>query len=221
MSGETEMDQIKVFITDDHAILREGLISLIERQSDITTVGEASDANECLKKLNMLNPDVVLMDIKMTEIDGIDTCREIKTAHPGIKVIMLSMYDDFEYVHRALQAGADGYLLKKVVSSELIDAIHKVVKGEPAFSLQVLGTMVDSIKSSTTTQRKTSPLQQLSSRELEVLRLIGDGLHNKQIAAQLYISIKTVEKMLSDIYRKLGVNSRAAAVKAYFDTESR
>ncbi len=216
MSGK-----IKVLITDDHNILREGLISLIEKQPDVTVVGEAEDAGQCLAKAEKLKPDVVVMDIKMAGASGIDACRHMKAGFPDIKVIMLSMYDDYEYVDRALRAGADGYLLKKVVSSELVDAIRKAARGERVFSPQILEMIVGSLRDGPGSRHDSSPLNSLTDREREVLRLASDGLRNKQIAAHLFLSPKTVEKVVSDIYRKLGVNSRVAAIRMFLQEGNR
>lgn len=208
-------NKIKVLITDDHNILREGLISLIEKQPDVTVVGEAEDAEQCLAKAEQLQPDVVVMDIKMAGASGIEACLQLKSQHPAIKVIMLSMYDDYEYVDRALRAGADGYLLKKVISSEMVDAIRKAARGERVFSPQVLEMIVGSLKNGPGSQREASPLSSLTAREREILKLASDGLRNKQIAAHLFLSPKTVEKVISDVYRKLGVNSRVAAIRLF------
>jgi DNA-binding NarL/FixJ family response regulator len=189
---------------------------LIERQPDIAVVGEAEDAEECLKKFEQAHPDIVVMDIKLAGLSGIEACQQLKAAHPEAKVIMLSMYDDYEYVDRALQAGADGYLLKKAVSSQLVDAIRKVAVGERAFSPQVLDVILSS-RQGPDRHRPVPPMQRLTAREQEVLKLVSDGLRNKQIAAHLCVSPKTVEKVVSDIYHKLDVSSRAAAIKVFLD----
>jgi DNA-binding NarL/FixJ family response regulator len=207
--------QIRVLITDDHAILREGLASLIEKQADILVVGEAEDGNECLEKVAVLVPDVVVMDIKVQGISGIEACRRLKASFPLMKVIILSMYEDYEYVNRALQVGADGYLLKKVASSELVNAIRKAYQGEKVFSPQVLEMIVDSYKMEVEPPEPPSPIKSLTAREFDVLSLISEGLSNKEIAANLCISTKTVEKVISGIFRKLGVSSRTAAVKLF------
>lgn len=207
-------NNIRVLITDDHAILREGLISSIGNKPGITVVGEAEDGNECLNEAERLQPDVVIMDIKMVGISGIEACQQLKTSHPETKVIILSMYEDYEFVDKALKAGADGYLLKKAVSSQLVDAIHKVMEGERAFSPQILDLILDSRQGSYRLN-PVSPMERLTSREQEILKLVSDGLRNKQIAAHLCVSPKTIEKAVSDIYSKLGVSSRAGAIKAY------
>jgi DNA-binding NarL/FixJ family response regulator len=208
-------DQIRVLLADDHAILREGLMSLIEKQSDIVVVGEAEDGNEALEKAAALAPDVVVMDIKVPGMSGIEACRLLKESYPLVKVIMLSMYEEYEYVNRALQAGADGYLLKKVASSELVSAIRKAEQGEKVFSPQILEMIVSSFKEQAQERQPSSPVASLTSREYDVLSLMSEGLSNKEIAARLYVSHKTVEKMASGIFRKLGVSSRTAAVKLF------
>ena len=207
--------KIRVLLADDHAILREGLASLIEKQVDVAVVGEAGDGSECLEKAAALVPDVVVLDIKLPGMSGIEVCRQLKSSHPLIKVIMLSMYEEYEYINRALQVGADGYLLKKVASSELVSAIRRVSEGEKAFSPQVLDMIVSSFKEEARSREVESPVSNLTSREHDVLNLMSEGMSNKEIAARLFVSPKTVEKVASGIFRKLGVSSRTAAVKRY------
>lgn len=205
-------EKIRVLIVDDHAILREGLASLIEKQPDIMVVGEAEDGSGCLERAAVLIPDVVVLDIKVPGMSGIEACRQLKSSHPLMKVVILSMYEDYEYVNKALQVGADGYLLKKVASSELVSAIRKVHQGEKAFSPQVLDMIVNSFKEE---EEAASPIRGLTAREFDVLSLISEGMSNKEIAAGLFVSPKTVEKVVSSIYRKLGVGSRTAAVRLF------
>ena len=208
-------DKIRVLLADDHAILREGLTSLIEKQPDIVVVGEAEDGKGALEKAAALAPDVVVMDIKVPGMSGIEACRLLKESYPLMKVIMLSMYEEYEYVNRALQAGADGYLLKKVASPELVSAIRKAGQGEKVFSPQILEMIVSSFKEQAQERQPSSPVASLTSREYDVLSLMSEGLSNKEIAARLYVSHKTVEKMASGIFRKLDVSSRTAAVKLF------
>ncbi len=206
---------IRVLITDDHTILREGLISMLEKQDNVEIVGQAENVEQCLARTEALHPDVIVMDIKMTGASGIDACLRIKSDHPETKVIILSMYDDFEYVDRALRAGADGYLLKRDIGADLAEAIQKAANGEPVFSPPVLEMIVGLFKGDTGVAGEPSPLGSLTPRELEVLKLASDGLRIKQIAAHLYLAPKTVEKVISSIYRKLGVNSRVAATRIF------
>ncbi|MEW6553685.1 MAG: response regulator transcription factor [Actinomycetota bacterium] len=211
-------ERIRVLLADDHAILREGLASLIEKQQDILVVGEAEDGSECLERTATLIPDVVVLDIKLPGMSGIEVCKQLKASHPLIKVIMLSMYEDYEYVNQALQAGADGYLLKKVASSELVSAVRKAYQGEKTFSPQVLDMIVASVRGEGAPAAKPSPIEMLTSREKDVLSLMSEGMSNKQIAARLFVSPKTVEKVISGVYRKLGVSSRTAAVKLFLSS---
>jgi DNA-binding NarL/FixJ family response regulator len=212
-------ERIRVLLADDHAILREGLASLIEKQPGIAVVGEAEDGSECLEKAAALVPDVVVLDIKLPGMSGIEVCRQLKSSYPLMKVIMLSMYEEYEYINRALQVGADGYLLKKVASSELVSAIRKANEGEKTFSPQVLDMIVTSFKEKTRDRQAESPLGDLTSREYDVLSLMSEGLSNKEIASRLFVSPKTVEKVVSGIFRKLGVSSRTAAVKLFLSTQ--
>lgn len=215
---EKQRERLRVLLADDHAILREGLASLMEKQPDIAVVGGAEDGKECLEKAAALMPDIVVLDIKLPGMSGIEVCRRLKSSHPLIKVIMLSMYEDYEYIDQALHAGADGYLLKKVVSSELVSAVRRAGQGEKVFSPQVLDAIVASVRQEKPDAAEPSPVDALTAREKDVLSLMSEGLSNKQIAATLYLSPKTVEKIVSGIYRKLDVSSRTAAVKHFLST---
>ncbi|MGQ9475769.1 MAG: response regulator transcription factor [Actinomycetota bacterium] len=216
----TKRVEIRVLLADDHAILREGLSSLMEKQEDIVVVGEATDGQECLEKTDLLRPDLVVMDIKLPGKSGIETCRLLKARFPEMKVVVLSMYEDFEYVSRALQAGADGYILKKAAGSELVQAVRMVVRGEKAFSPQVLDMIVASVREEGRAAAGIGPLDSLTSREYDVLAMMSEGMSNKDIASQLLLSPKTVEKIISGMYRKLGVASRTAAIKLFLDSKT-
>lgn len=213
--SDKAQERIRVLLADDHAILREGLTSLMEKQPDIAVVGEAEDGKECLEKAAALLPDVVVLDIKLPGMSGIEVCRRLKSSHPLIRVIMLSMYEDYEYIDKSLHAGADGYLLKKVASSELVSAVRRAGQGEKVFSPQVLDAIVASMRQERPEAGEPSPVEALTAREKDVLSLMSEGLSNKQIAATLYLSPKTVEKIVSGIYRKLNVSSRTEAVKLF------
>lgn len=219
MSDSPE-ERVRVLLADDHAILREGLASLIEKQPDIAVVGEAEDGKECLEKAAALVPDVVVLDIKLPGMSGIEACRLLKYSYPLMKVIMLSMYEEYEYVSRALQVGADGYLLKEVASSELVNAIRKAHRGEKVFSPQILDMIVAQVKEEVPPGKPLSPLDQLTAREMDVLSLMSEGFSNKAIAARLFVSPKTVEKVVSGIYRKLEVSSRTAATRIFLSSQS-
>jgi DNA-binding NarL/FixJ family response regulator len=163
---------------------------------------------------------VVVVDIKLPGMSGIEACRLLKSGRPETKVIILSMYEDYEYVNRALMADADGYLLKKVVGSELVNAIRRAARGEKVFSPQVLEMIVSSLRDDTRAREKGGTLESLSTREYDVLSLMSEGMSNKEIASSLLVSPKTVEKIISGIYRKLGVSSRTAAVKVFLSPQA-
>ena len=212
--SDKAQERIRVLLADDHAILREGLTSLMEKQPDIAVVGEAEDGKECLEKAAALLPDVVVLDISFRDV-GDRGLPAAQVVHPLIRVIMLSMYEDYEYIDKSLHAGADGYLLKKVASSELVSAVRRAGQGEKVFSPQVRDAIVASMRQERPEAGEPSPVEALTAREKDVLSLMSEGLSNKQIAATLYLSPKTVEKIVSGIYRKLNVSSRTAAVKLF------
>jgi len=206
---------IRVILVDDHAILREGLASLLEGEEDIAVVGQAGEGGECLRLVGDLRPDVVILDINLPGMSGIDVCHSVKERYPGAHVLILSMYEDEEYVRRALSAGAEGYLLKEIVSSELIAAVRKAAKGERVLCGPLLEKVIDDYGRGEGKGGIRHPLRDLSDRQMSILDLISAGKRNRDIAGELYISEKTVEKDISDIYRKLGVSSRTEAISLY------
>jgi len=215
-------DIIRVIIAEDHALVREGTRQLIEREPDIEVVGEATNGAEAVALVDALLPDVALVDISMPVMSGIEATERIKSAHPGTAVLVLTAYDDDQYVFALLQAGAAGYLLKDVDSSEVIRAIRSVHTGEPVlhpaiarkvlarFSSEhvALGTGPNLPFGRPDTPRKTT----MTERELEVLRLAASGLTNMEIAQRLHFSVRTVQVHMTHIFSKLGVGSRTEAV---------
>lgn len=208
--------QIRLLLADDHAVVRSGTRQLLERQPDFEIVGEASDGSEAITMTKELQPDVVLMDVRMPKVSGVEATRRIKADCPGIKVLVLTAHDDDEYVFALLQAGANGYLLKTAEIEELVQAIRTVAEGKSALAPEVTGKVVAQFTSGKSLPEALATSHDnydgLTERELGVLRLVGKGLSNKQIGKKLFISDRTVQAHLSNIFSKLGVSSRTEAV---------
>ncbi len=206
------LPKIKGLSADDHTVLRQGTRKLLEQESDLKVVAEASDGEEAVKLAVEHMPDVILMDIAMPNIDGITATKQVKAECPGVNVLILSAYDDDQFVFRLLQAGAAGYLLKNVHSQELIAAVRSVAQGEsvlhPAIARKVLNRFVPPLSKSSDKQVYGG----LSEREMEFLKLTARGLSNKEMSDSLCVSIRTVQGHLRQIFKKLGVSSRTEAV---------
>jgi len=206
------MGKIKILLAEDHVIVREGTRQLIQREPDMEVVGEAGDGEEAIELANKLHPDVVIMDIAMPRLNGIEATKRIKVLHPAISILILTAYDNDQYIFAILEAGAAGYLLKNVRGRELIDAIRAVYAGEsvlyPTIARRVIRQLVSPVSSTTEAQT----IEPLSEREMEVLRLAAKGISNKDIAEHLFISPRTVQAHLGNIFNKLGVGSRTEAI---------
>lgn len=208
---------IRVLIGSGNDILREGMVTVIKRAEGLAPVGEADSASDCIEKADSLAPDVVIMDFHLPGISTFEACAEIKSRHPAMKIIFLSTFNDYKYINKSLKAGADGFLPDRVAGSELVGSIRSVSGGDRAVSPRVLEALIDRILEQAD-GRWSSILDRLTERELEVLELVSEGLRNKDIAARLFVSLRTVEKTTSDIYRKLGVDSRGAAIRIFLDS---
>jgi DNA-binding NarL/FixJ family response regulator len=201
-----ESDVIRVLVVDDHALHRDGIRQILGQQPDIQVAGEAESAELALVLVNQLHPSVVLMDIRLPGMNGIDATRRIRRDHPGTRVLVVSAYDDDEYIRGALEAGASGHLSKAAPGRQLIEAVRAVAAGGTVIEPAILNHLLAGTSSA------PLPAAQLTERELAVLELLAHGLHNKQVATRLGISRRTVERHCDNIYDKLGVGSRTEAV---------
>lgn len=201
---------ISVLLADDQKILRDGLRALLEMKSDISVVGEAGDGLEACEQARKTKPDVVLMDIRMPQMDGVEAVKAIKSELPGTAVIMLTTFDDDEYIIKAMTYGASGYLLKDVDSDKLIAAIRDGAKG----SIILPGRIAAKITSHFAGVSGAPASFDFSDRETDIIRLLTAGKSNAEIADTLYLSVGTVKNYISQIYLKLNVNDRANAVIA-------
>jgi NarL family two-component system response regulator LiaR len=201
---------MKVIICDDQAIVRDGLAMLLKLEPDIEVVGTAEDGAAAVEMVAKEKPDLVLMDLKMPIMNGVEATRQIRAKYPGVKILVLTTYDDDEWVFDAIQAGASGYLLKDTPRDEVIKAVRGTVSGKTYVDPSVAGKVLEQV-SSHQTQPATLITSKLTEREAEVLRLIAKGLSNKDISDQLFLSEGTVRNHVSAILTKLGVSDRTQA----------
>lgn len=206
------MTSIRILLADDHTILREGIRVLLEDEPDLTVIGEAEDGQSAVKMAAQLEPDVVVMDIAMPLLNGLEATRQIRRDHPQIKVLILSMHDNEEYIRQVLAAGALGYVLKDAAARELIGAIRAVQRGEPVLSPAITRLVIEDYL-----RWGDAPPAQISDgltpREREVLQLIAEGNTNKDIAEILCLSIKTVQSHRNNLMQKLDLHDRSDLIK--------
>ncbi len=205
------MSTIKVMIVDDHPVVREGLKQLLEVNEDIQVISEAGNGLECLHLLGEFSPDLIFMDIRMPGISGIETTRLAHQKYPGIKIIMLTIYEDDQYVTEAVQAGAKGYVLKQVQRDELIKIIRDVMADRAFLDPSVTATVLERLKHGDSTPQKKDKVP-LTQRELEVLKGIVAGHTDRAIGRSLHIAESTVRSHIKSLYKKLGVTSKSQAV---------
>jgi len=206
------LNTIKILIADDHAVVREGTRQILEKEADMNVVAEAADGEEAIRLAGSSAPDVIIMDIAMPRLDGIEATKQIKALHPNIAILILSAYDDDQFVFNLIEAGAAGYLLKSVRGHELIEAVRAVNAGEAVLHPAIARKVLNRFAPAAGREPKQKVLEVLSGREVEVLRLAARGLSNQDIANELCLSLRTVQAHLGHIFNKLQVSSRTEAV---------
>ena len=203
------MSKIKVLLVDDHAIMRDGISALLNLQDDIEIVGEASEGKEAIDKARELVPDVVIMDISMPEMDGLEATRRIKKKNPSVKVLVLTQHDNREYILSTIKSGSDGYLPKRALGSELVAAIRAIHQGHSFLYPAATGALIEDYRR----QVEKEPYDSLTEREREIFRLIADGHTSREIADALFIAMKTVHNHRAKIMLKLDIHNRSELIK--------
>jgi DNA-binding NarL/FixJ family response regulator len=209
---------VRVLLVDDDDLMRAGLRSVLSSDDGIEVVGEAGDGRAALDEIRKLRPDLVLMDIRMPELDGISATREVLAAEPELKVVVLTTFEEDDYIFEALSAGASGFLLKRTKPEELIAAIHTVADGDSLLSPSVTRRVIDRMAGQPAAALSGAQLEALTPREREVLELVGRGLSNQEIAEAFFIEESTVKTHVKRILMKLGLRDRVQAVILAYET---
>jgi len=208
------MGGITVLIADDHAVLRSGLNALLSAHPEIEVVAEAGDGKEAVAKASEVHPDIVLMDITMPELNGVDATRAIKEADSTVKILVLTMHEDVNYLRKAIAAGADGFIPKKAADTELLAAIKAVYEGEHYLHHSMSSVLISEMRDDTEGEsEKQNENGVLSGREMSVLKLLAAGYTNQQAADKLFLSVKTIESYKARLRAKLQLNSRVDMIK--------
>jgi len=206
------MGRISVAIADDHALVRDGTKRILQVENDIEVIGEAGDGEEAVTMISSLKPDVAIVDISMPKLDGIEVTKRIKESSPATAVLILTAYDNDQFIFNLIEAGAAGYLLKSVRGQELVDAVRALHNGESVLHPLVARKVLDYFATGAGKPKKQESAEMLTHRELEIMSLVTRGLSNKEIAEDLFLSMRTVQGHLGSIFSKLGVGSRTEAV---------
>jgi DNA-binding NarL/FixJ family response regulator len=206
------MDKIRIILTEDHVVVRQSIHQFLDHEHDLEVVGEAADGEEAVKLAMLRKPDVIVMDVSMPKLNGIEATKQIKASLPGIAILALTAYDYDEYIFALLEAGAAGYLLKDVSGQELIEAIRAVHRGESVLHPAVANKVIARFRQPPIKPGIDEKLRLLSEREIGVLKMAARGMSNKDIASELSLGLRTVEGHFGSIFNKLGVGSRTEAV---------
>jgi DNA-binding NarL/FixJ family response regulator len=210
---------IRVFLTDDHEVVRRGVAALLSAEDDIEIVGEAGTAEHALARIPAARPDVAVLDVRLPDGDGVEVCREIRSQMPELACLMLTSFDDEDALFEAVMAGAAGYVLKQIHGSDLVGAVRTVASGQSLLDPRSTARMLQRIRAR---QEKQDPLKDLTDQERHILELIGEGLTNRQIGERLFLAEKTVKNYISSIFTKLGMSRRtqAAALAAQLKADT-
>ena len=202
---------IRILIIDDHAVVRRGLRALLEAEPDFQVVGEATDGDSVLQLVEECQPNVILMDVNMRRVNGIEATRQVKAKFPQVQVLILTLYEDVEFLSEAMKAGAAGYVLKSAIELVIIKAIHTVARGELFIDSAMSVAMIKSLTAGA--KPEDHALDELSEREIEILRLVAQGHTNREIATKLHISVRTVEGHRASILSKLNLSTPIQIVR--------
>ena len=206
------MDKIRIILTEDHVVVRQSIHQFLDHEHDLEVVGEAADGEEAVKLAMLRKPDVIVMDVSMPRLNGIEATKQIKARLPAVAVLALTAYDYDEYIFALLEAGAAGYLLKDVSGQELIEAIRAVHRGESVLHPAVANKVIARFRQPAIKPGSDEKLRLLSEREIGVLKMAARGMSNKDIASELSLGLRTIEGHFGSIFNKLGVGSRTEAV---------
>jgi len=204
----TERTRIKVYLLDDHEVVRRGLTDLLESEGDIEVIGESGSAAEATRRIPALRPDVAVLDARLPDGSGIDVCREIRSREPGTAALILTSYDDDEALFAAIMAGAAGYVLKQIRGTDLLDAVRRVAAGQSLLDPAVTAQVLDRLRRG---PEEDAALAPLTDQERRILGHIGEGLTNRQIAEQMFLAEKTIKNYVSNLLAKLGMERRTQA----------
>ncbi len=206
--GQTGPVATRIFLLDDHEIVRRGLRELLEAEGDLEVIGEAGTAEEALRRVPSLAPDVAVLDVRLPDGDGVEVCREIRSRQPEVRCLMLTSYADDEALFDAIMAGASGYVLKQVRGNELVDAVRTVASGQSLLDPGVTAQVLERLRGGT---MGDSRLESLTDQERRILDLLAEGLTNREIAERMYLAEKTVKNYVSNLLAKMGMQRRTEA----------